>query len=162
MLELQKPFKNKYIIRIAINSDFRKIIKIEKELNLPSTSFALFKSLIKEHNVFILKNYFSKEIIGFIQFRGDSIESEIITLGVKQKFQNIGLGKKLFDYMVKKGYGNIFLEVCNSNKQALKFYEKIGFKKISIRKNYYINNKNKKKDAFLMCFKKSSETLTKK
>jgi len=152
MQELQKQIKNKTVIRVGINSDFREILKIEKELNLPITSFTLFKSFIKEQKIYILKNYFSKEILGFIQFRGDLIESEIITLGVKKKYQNLGLGKKLFDYVVEKGYRNIFLEVSNLNKGAIKFYYKIGFKKISSRKNYYVNNKKKKEDALLMNF----------
>ena len=75
-------------------------------------------------------------------------------MGVKKKYQNLGLGKKLFDYIVEKGYRNIFLEVSNLNKGAIKFYYKIGFKKISSRKNYYVNNKKEKEDALLMNFLK--------
>ena len=154
MLELQKQINNNIEIRMAFNSDFSKLLNIEKELNLPITSLILFKNLVKEQNVFILKNIFSKEILGFIQFRGDKITSEIITLGVRKKYQNIGFGRKLFDYVVKNGYENIFLEVSNSNKKAIKFYYNIGFKKISRRKKYYGNNKKNKEDALLMNFTK--------
>ena len=154
MPDLQKQINNNTEIKIALYSDFSELSKIEKELNLPMTNSILFKSLVKEENVLILKNNFSGKILGFIQFRGDEISSEIITLGVRKKYQNIGLGKKLFNYLVKKGYGNIFLEVSNLNKQAIKFYCKIGFKKISSRKKYYGNNKKNKEDAFLMRFVK--------
>ena len=155
MPELQKQIKNKIEIRYALNLDFRKILKIEKELNLPITSLILFKSLVNEQNVIILEHIVSREIYGFLQFRGDNISSEIITLGIKKKYQNTGFGRKLFDYIVKKGYKNIFLEVSNLNKKGIKFYKNIGFKEISRRKKYYENNKKIKEDALLMNFTKT-------
>ena len=45
---------------------------------------------------------------------------------------------------------DIFLEVYKKNLFAIKLYEKIGFEKISVRKNYYGQNKN----AIIMMLKK--------
>lgn len=45
----------------------------------------------------------------------------------------------MFDDLTKKGVTEIFLEVRASNAGAIALYEKHGFKKISVRKNYYSN-----------------------
>ena len=37
---------------------------------------------------------------------------------------------------------DILLEVRESNIQAIKFYLSLGFEKISVRKNYYMENSN--------------------
>jgi len=52
----------------------------------------------------------------------------------------------LFVYLIKelkyRGIKDILLEVRKSNIQAIKFYLRLGFKKISVRKNYYMENSN--------------------
>ena len=52
----------------------------------------------------------------------------------------------MFVYLVKqlkyRGIKDILLEVRESNIQAIKFYLRLGFEKISVRKNYYMENSN--------------------
>lgn len=52
-------------------------------------------------------------------------------LMVSTKHQKSGFGRQMIDYLkqdaYKKGYENISLDVWNFNKNAIDFYEKIGF-----------------------------------
>ena len=57
------------------------------------------------------------------------------------------------NFIIKKNYKNIFLEVSLSNSKALNFYKSLGFKKISIRKNYYSSVKNQN-DALILNYKR--------
>ena len=67
-------------------------------------------------------------------------------IGINPKYQKKGHGKSLFVYLIKelkyRGIKDILLEVRKSNIQAIKFYLRLGFEKISVRKNYYTKNSN--------------------
>ena len=85
-----------------------------------------------------------------MQFQGDIEELEIIGLGVKKQYQNNGLGKKILNHIINKDYRKIFLEVSKRNIVALELYYSLGFKKISIRKNYFSSKYNIKEDALIL------------
>ena len=71
----------------------------------------------------------------------DRIEIDYIL--VLSEYKRCGIGTKLINYL--NNY-NISLEVKKSNIEAIKYYQKCGFKIITIRKNYYKNE-----DGYLMC-----------
>ena len=85
------------------------------------------------------------EVIGCINCWITDI-TEILNFCVLDKYQNQGIGKLLFDEVLKVSEGIISLEVRVSNLKAISFYEKRGFEKTLIRKNYYSNGE----DAILM------------
>ena len=78
-------------------------------------------------------------------------EYEILLIYVCKNYRKIGLGTKLIkkieinNSQLKK----IHLEVSNNNLQGITFYEKMGFKRIYTRKNYFLIE-NKKVDAIVM------------
>lgn len=71
----------------------------------------------------------------------DYLEIEIITIGVAPNFRGSGFAKTLLNSVIENSAKNtkIFLEVNSNNKVAINLYESLGFKKISLRKNYYQN-----------------------
>lgn len=74
----------------------------------------------------------------------DRIEIEYIV--VKNSYRRKGIASELLKYIEENNLvTNITLEVRVSNSEAINFYEKNGFKKIAIRKNYY-----KDEDGILM------------
>jgi len=152
MQNQQKQIRYQIKILNATIYDFNSILSIEKDLKLPTTNFKLFSNLIELDKIFVLKVIPSNQLIGFVEIQGDLEETEIITLGIKKNFQNQGYGKQLINFIIKKNYKNIFLEVSLSNLKALNFYKSLGFKKISIRKNYYRSVK-KQNDAFILNYK---------
>ena len=71
----------------------------------------------------------------------DRIEIEYIV--VEASSRRNGIATSMIDYIENKhpNIKNITLEVRESNAGAIEFYEKLGFRRVSIRKNYY-NNEN--------------------
>ena len=74
-------------------------------------------------------------------------DCDIISIGVTQKFQKMGYGKLLVEYLKSLNLKNIFVEVSTNNVNAIMFYYSLNFLKIGIRKNYY---KKQRSDAFLL------------
>lgn len=70
----------------------------------------------------------------------DSPEFEIHSIGTDLAFQRRGIGSLLMDNVVHVAdlkNAPIFLEVRTDNAPAIALYEKYGFEKMGIRKNYY-------------------------
>ena len=109
-----------------IEDIFKKIFNQELKLNIYSRIVAY-----KEEN-----------ILGFLIYDDIYDRYEIEYIGVLEEYRNKGIGSKLMEYLGNK---NISLEVDTNNEYAIKLYEKYGFKKVSIRKNYYNGH-----DAYLM------------
>jgi ribosomal protein S18 acetylase RimI-like enzyme len=74
-------------------------------------------------------------------------EYEILLIYVNSRTRNLGYATKLLENacltLKKKNLKKIFLEVASNNHQAIKLYKKNKFKKIGIRKNYYLMENNK-------------------
>ncbi|MDE6797541.1 MAG: ribosomal protein S18-alanine N-acetyltransferase, partial [Ruminococcus sp.] len=69
-------------------------------------------------------------------------EGDITSVAVDENFRRMGLAKKLITEFIKilpENTENIFLEVRENNVPAINLYKKCGFKKLSIRKNFYSN-----------------------
>ena len=65
----------------------------------------------------------------------DRIEIEYIIVDVE--YRKRGIGTLLLNEIEQKGIKNITLEVRESNKEAIEFYKKNGYRIEAIRKNYY-------------------------
>tara|TARA_B100001175_G_scaffold138176_1_gene117414 strand:+ start:791 stop:1234 length:444 start_codon:yes stop_codon:yes gene_type:complete len=76
-----------------------------------------------------------------IQFLEEEIE--ILGIGVNQGSRRKNIATELMDelieYFEKTEYKKIILEVRESNTVAQRLYKKYGFKKISKRKKYYVD-----------------------
>jgi len=92
----------------------------------------------------------NNKVIGFISFLIIYEKAEIIDIAVSLEQQRQSIGTKLLDAFfhecLNKKCESITLEVRASNKSAISFYEKHGFREISIRKSYYRNGE----DALIM------------
>lgn len=104
-----------------------------------------------------------KNVLGYIVFYGTIESTDIFEIVIKKEYQGRGFGERLMTESMEKLLedrknlegnnilenegtdfsGNKFLlEVNEKNARALKLYKKIGFEKISIRKNYYGKDEN--------------------
>ncbi len=127
--------------------DIEKISKLEDKVfgyNLSSylkinyQNDFLYTYVIEENN----------EIIGYISTNFDGEVLEILNFCIEPQYQHKHYGSQLFDYLLNdiKGIKRIILEVNETNKNAISFYQKYNFNIINVRKNYYEN----KYDAYLM------------
>ena len=86
------------------------------------------------------------ENAGFIIFDIIYDRCEIIDVYTVEKFRNMGIATKLINEIINDyEINNITLEVSVDNCTAIKLYEKLGFKSVALRKEYYNGT-----DAFLM------------
>ncbi|XVG98684.1 ribosomal protein S18-alanine N-acetyltransferase [Eubacteriales bacterium KG127] len=93
-------------------------------------------------------------ILGYVSFWDVVKEGNINNVGVIGAERRQNLGSMLLEYMLDKGQEEgIFdftLEVRASNFAAIKLYEKFGFVRQGIRKNYYHNGDGSFEDGIIM------------
>ncbi len=77
-------------------------------------------------------------------------EGEFVSLAVKQKFRQKGIGTQLTNFLInlfkKGGAKKISLNARVRNKKAVAFYKKLGFEIVRTDKKYYRNGD----DAYMM------------
>jgi ribosomal protein S18 acetylase RimI-like enzyme len=85
-----------------------------------------------------MQNFLKKEFLNLKNY-----ECEILRVGVVTSERNKGKGAELMQELIDNNQGKrMLLEVAEHNTPAIKLYEKFGFKKIALRKNFYGNGKN--------------------
>ena len=134
---------------ISIKEIDSKNSKICYELDLKSIKHwnqNQWKNELKKDYITAIGIYLNNTILGICVFHKIYDEAEIRYLSVHPSYKRRGLGKILI-YEIFKDCKNdnikrIFLEVSCKNKQALSFYDYLGFKTIYIRKKYYKDGSN--------------------
>lgn len=114
--------------------------------------------LLKNFNYTLAKESFNNDFLKVLVYEEDLIKGilvyqylydriEIDYIIVDNKYRKQGIASKLLKHMEYQhiNIDNITLEVRESNKEAINFYKKNGFKEVTKRKNYY-----KDEDGILM------------
>lgn len=137
-------------LRTYQDKDLEKVIKLENQsfnqMDIKSfQSFYLDNELIK---IIIIEN--DLDFIGYMIVWQDEDKSQIYSIYILEKHRRKGYAylalKMIEESWFKNNVSVISLEVNVNNHPAVLLYEKLGFKKISLRKNYYHNHD----DAYLM------------
>ena len=119
-------------------------IKVSRDIEInsnpvPWTEKNFLDCLRKDY--YCLVQEVDQEVSGFAIQNISLNESHLLNIGIKEMFRNRGLGQELLEQIVhaskSMGCKKIFLEVRVSNNQAIGLYNKTGFKKVSVKKNYY-------------------------
>ena len=114
-------------------------------------SISSFKKFLSDENSIFLTC--KSKPLGYLMGRVIEDDLEIISLIIKKKFRQKGLGSELINQLIKialqKKINKIFLEVSVENYKAIALYKKYKFTKIGSRKKYY-SYANKKTDADVM------------
>lgn len=81
------------------------------------------------------------KIVGYALGRVVADEAELLKICMLSEYRKQGIAEKmlgkLLEKMREKGAAACFLEVRSKNAPALALYEKLGFEKIALRRNYY-------------------------
>ena len=109
------------------------------------------------YNLFLDKNVFfipiNNPLEGYLIGRKIVDEYEVLSLAtdIKKRRKGVGLDLlyKLLDRAKKEKIKRIILEVAYDNIAAINIYKKVGFKKVSKRKDYY-RIRSRLLDAYLM------------
>ena len=85
-------------------------------------------------------------LVAFLIFNIMYEKCEIVDIYVLEEYRRNHIAESLINELVNNyKLDNITLEVSEKNISAIKLYEKLGFKKVALRKNYY-----KDSDGLLM------------
>ena len=139
-------------ISLCKKSDYKTLIQIEKSIFKHPISVNELKSFEMNESHVIWKIEKIK-IIGFVCFFHVRDEIEIIRICIIKSHQRKNSGSILINEIKKLNIKKIFLEVSIENVNAINFYIKNGFQKISVRKGYYANDKSSRIDALRFCAK---------
>lgn len=130
----------KYSIRPMEKGDISAVAEIEKQcFSSPWSEEAISDSFDNGTMFFVAEN--KNGVIGYSGVQITLDEAYVYNIATSPFFRGFGVGtaltEKLSDCAKEKGASFISLEVRESNQTAISIYEKIGFKEVGKRKNFY-------------------------
>ncbi|MHA6684965.1 ribosomal protein S18-alanine N-acetyltransferase [Mesorhizobium sp. A556] len=119
---------------------------------------AEFSSLLEQNTVF---GYGVREVghgakapVGFVLARLAAGEGEILTVAVARSHRRRGLGWQLMDAVLRELHAHraeaLFLEVDETNAPAIALYQRLGFREVGRRANYYRSSEHGPTGALVM------------
>ncbi len=136
-------------IREMRKEDIPDVIILEKELFPTAWEEEMFLEEIEKQYAYVME--IKDKIIGYICGWKFLDEFNITNIAVASAFQRKGFGNALVRFIMSKlldeNCFKFFLEVRNANLTAIKFYTKMGFSVIGLRKKYYHSPED---DALIM------------
>lgn len=112
---------------LKVYNMYKNSSKRTKELFQPrilSNPFYFFGFFIfQKMTAFVTLN--NKEIIGFIYIT--HLKKNVLGMMVKDNYQGQGIGKKLME-VILRNQKEVYLDVLENNKNAIKLYKNFGFK----------------------------------
>lgn len=132
----------RYIIREAKKEDLEKVSKIEEiSFNFGKWGLYFFIKFIESAFNKIILVELNGDILGYCAYTDEGDVIHIKNIAVHPDYRKRGIGSLLINE-VKKLKKDIYLEVMEDNTIAIKFYESLGFKRISEIKKFYSNGKS--------------------
>ncbi|MEQ1886290.1 MAG: ribosomal protein S18-alanine N-acetyltransferase [Bryobacteraceae bacterium] len=92
----------------------------------------------RQYDCLVAVSMSSRQVIGFLASRQIAPdEREILNVAVVPPERGRGVGRRLLETMLAHSSGKCFLEVRQSNENAIRLYESLGFERVGLRENYY-------------------------
>lgn len=138
-------------IRAMTESDLEQAAGIAAALfSEPWTKEGFAQALPMENACFLVAEK-GAVLAGYAGLYMAADEGEVISVAVRKEFQRQGVAGRLFAELLEEGRRNgirrFFLEVRASNRAAIRLYEKNGFIRQGVRRNFY---KMPLEDAYVM------------
>ena len=90
-------------------------------------------------------------VVGYIGSQTVCGETDMMNVAVHPDWRRRGIGEILIEQLIvelkRRGSSSLSLEVRSSNAPAITLYEKLGFRQVGRRPNYY---RNPKEDALIL------------
>lgn len=134
------------MIRKMLPSDYNSIYKLGAQLNINYAKLNKLDDIVNDNNQKVYVYIINNNVVGFLHITISFDEADIVDIITSKEYRNHGIGNSLISYAIKdNNLKKINLEVRESNKIAIEFYQKMNFKKVRIIKKYYGTE-----DAFFM------------
>ena len=144
---MRLPFvsrRREYIIERLVRDDAAEVARLHREHFSRPWSAAEFAGLIDQATVFgfVAREVGRKQAIaGFVLARLAADEAEILTVAVARAHRREGLGRELMEAVLRRLHADrashLILEVDETNAPALALYQRLAFREIARRRNYY-------------------------
>lgn len=129
--------------------ELKEISICEKAHFSDACSYATLSALISSGAVAVAA-YYEDKLCGFGYISIAPGEAELLRIAVNHEMRGRGIAKSMLSLLHEKakelGCEEIFLEVRESNANAIRLYESVGYIKIGTRRGFY---KDPKEDAIL-------------
>ena len=136
-------------IRKATSKDLVSIQKMEGRIfNNPWSNKSIRNELKRDRNSLNLVAEMDQKMIGYFFAHLLDNEIHILNIAIDVTYQHQGYGKQFFKEILENylQYGDVYLEVKQSNFPAINLYLYFGFEEIDIREAYYADGE----DAVIM------------
>lgn len=131
--------------------DLEEVAALEKEIFSMPWSRKGFADALRQEAALYLVARKKGQLAGYCGLLQSFDEADIVNVAVAPMFQNQGTGAVMLGELMERGKMrgilNYTLEVRISNAAALHLYEKLGFERVGIRRNFY---ERPKEDAVIM------------
>lgn len=140
-----------FFVRSMTGADLGAVQVIESENPSPWNGGQLASELEQESGWQFVAESGSGLVCGFVCGRSCAGEAELLKIAVAREYRRQGIGGQLvahtLRYLAEQGARRCFLELRAGNLPALALYERFGFRRAGLRKNYYASPVE---DAILM------------
>lgn len=128
-------------IRNMLQIDIEAVAQLEMEcFSQPWSKQSLKESLEQPSYRFLVAEK-EGQVIGYMGVMIVLDEADVTNVAVTSSYRHQGIGKALVSHMLnvckQQGVTAMTLEVRESNKTAIRLYEKMGFASVGKRKNFY-------------------------
>ncbi len=137
---------NYKVIRVLTGADlqiFERLAALESiTVGEEGWSAESFRSEVEKENGYVLCIFCEERVAALLTGYYAVGEGDITNVAVDPDFRRKGMAKRLiaeFEAVLPDDAEEIFLEVRESNAPAIALYEKCGFERIAVRKNFYAN-----------------------
>jgi len=148
-------------VDLMTEEDLDQVLEIEQSSFSAPWSRKLFQETLSfpASLNFVLRKRVDNRVVGYANFYLIANEVQILNVAVAPESRKRGYAATLLThaiaFLAQRGADEYFLEVRESNDEAMRLYQRLGFKKIGIRKRYYSETNE---DAIVMRLKVDSGT----
>ena len=128
-------------IRLARHTDLKGIFLVEDHSFSKPYPHDLIAKLLRDWpDSFFVAEHQPGKIIGYCVAAEEGKSAHLISIGVIQEYRRRGIGTRLIRRLLanlSSGVKELRLEVKENNREAITFYETMGFKQVDYAQNYY-------------------------
>jgi ribosomal-protein-alanine N-acetyltransferase len=131
------------LIRDFLDSDLDPAHKLDQSCFEPGIAYSKreIRAFLARPGTVALVAEEGSRMAGFAIAHHSGSSGHLVTLDVAQADRRRGLGERLLDETVRRlrlaGARDVSLEVDVRNRGAIRFYEKMGFRRMGVREDYY-------------------------
>ncbi|MBV9866855.1 MAG: ribosomal protein S18-alanine N-acetyltransferase [Abitibacteriaceae bacterium] len=143
-------------VRHATRADLGALIVIERASFHDPWAPSSIESSLENERIFVLVATIENMVCGYGVAWTVGDDGEVTHIAVAPEARQQGVGSTLLQEMIsecrQRGAEKVFLEVRPSNERARRLYERLGFQKVGLRRQYYRDGE----DAIVMQWNSAS------